>query len=441
MQKLYFILALLFSATTFLVAQNGLVGTGFSSGWNVPADNNSFSASSGTSRILITPANGTGNQFFRLVRNAGADEAYQNGQFGPIGCTTDTDVSPTEGAVNATEGCGVTAFFINVDDGTDNYVFKTRDQFADPVDFLYFKIEGPVEALSSVGTAQVPTPDANGFVGTGETVSIGHLHDFDGLPVGQKAYIRYTTDGFTTSTVSPMGQTPGIGFFSYDIPPQPDGTVVTWYIFTSGDMVAPAVDGSDTDYRTINLENNGGANYTYTVNRALPVTYASWTGRRVKADAVQLNWATASEDQAATFELECSQNGGQQWMTRTTVAATNQTSGAAYNYLDTSTPIGDLQYRLKQVDIDGNFEYSSIITVAGQQDEIKAWPLPTSGLLHISTPDNMEGSMASLTDLTGRTLSTFTLGSEVSTIDVTGIAPGVYVLYIKGYTARKIVVR
>lgn len=86
-------------------------------------------------------------------------------------------------------------------------------------------------------------------------------------------------------------------------------------------MVAPAADGSDTDYRTINLENNAGA--TCTVNRALPVTYASWNGRRVKAIAVQLNWATASEDQAAAFELECGQNSGQQQMPRTTVAAAN----------------------------------------------------------------------------------------------------------------------
>lgn len=53
----------------------------------------------------------------------------------------------------------------------------------------------------------------------------------------------------------------------------------------------------------------------------------------------------------------------------------------------------------------------------------------------------MKGAIASLTDLTGRTLSTFTLGSEVSSVDVTRIAPGVYVLHIKGYTAHKIVVK
>jgi len=122
MRNFYFLLLLCAGALTSLSAQNGIIGTGFSTGWNVPADNTSFTESAGGSRILITPANGTGNQYFRLVRNAGDDEFYQNGQFGPVGCSGDTDLSAASGAINETNGCGDFAFLINVaaDEATDN---------------------------------------------------------------------------------------------------------------------------------------------------------------------------------------------------------------------------------------------------------------------------------------------------------------------------------
>lgn len=440
MQKLYFLALLLIGAATSLSAQNGIVGTGFSTGWNVPADNTDFMASAGDSRILTTTANGMGDQFFRLVRNAGDDEFYQNGQFGPVGCTADANVSATEGAVNATAGCGDVAFFINVDDATDNYVFKTRGLFVDPVDFIYFKIEGPVKEIpAGIFTAQAPMPDANGDIAENQTVTVGTLVN-GGFSPGQAPYLRYTTDGFASSVVLAMDDVGG-GFYTATIPGQPNGTTVTYYLFTSGDAVAPAADGSDADYRTINLLNNGGANYVYNINRALPVTYAAFTGRRIKTNSVQLNWATATEDQASHFTLQCSDDDGRNWMDRALISAANLLTGAAYAYLDEGAPYGDLQYRLKQTDFDGSFTHSAIITVAAGDASLEVWPQPAGDVLNLRIPAGQATTSVQLLDLTGRVKRNITLTEGRQTIDVADLKPGVYLLRGEGMETKRIIVR
>ncbi|MEM6771033.1 MAG: T9SS type A sorting domain-containing protein [Bacteroidota bacterium] len=441
MQKFYALVLLFLGGPLTLCAQNGLVGTGFSTGWTVPNDNVSFSASAGTSRILITQANGSGNQFFRLVRNAGDSEFYQNGQFGPIGCTTDTDVTPTEGAVNTTEGCGFTAFFIDVTDETDNYVFKTPWEFEPDPTFIYFKIEGPVKSFMSASTAQVPVPDANNFVPADETVTVSNLLGAEGLSPGHAAYLRFTTDGFMTSTVLKMEPFALPGFYSADIPPQPDGTTVEYYLFTSGEAVEPAADGTDADYRTINLENNNGNNYFYITNRALPVTYASWQGRRVKANTVQLDWSTASEDEAASFTVERSHDGGVEWTDLTLISAKNLAEGAQYAYLDEAAPMGELKYRLRQTDFDGTNHFSAIISIEGTAAELRVWPQPATQVVHVLVPGHLNGTTAQLLDLTGRVQHQLSLLEGQQTISVGDLPPGVYLLRTSGLPARRIVVR
>jgi len=84
------------------------------------------------------------------------------------------------------------------------------------------------------------------------------------LPTGQAVYLRYTTDNWTTSSVSTMTGS-GTSYTAY-IGTQALNTVVKYYVFTSGSglTIAPA----DADLYTINWNAgslNGGSNYSYTV--------------------------------------------------------------------------------------------------------------------------------------------------------------------------------
>jgi hypothetical protein len=77
----------------------------------------------------------------------------------------------------------------------------------------------------------------------------------------EKVYLRYSIDGFTTSTIVAM--TVGGTSASANIPAQVAATGVSYYVFTST-VVAPST--ANADMMTIRWNNNGGSNYNYTVN-------------------------------------------------------------------------------------------------------------------------------------------------------------------------------
>lgn len=436
---------LLVSILLPLAAQNGLIGQGFAAGFSNPADIAYFNNSFGGSRINITASTGTGDQYFRLVRAWDGD----NTEFAPAAtCPAgDQNVSALDGTVIdgvVSFGNCDKAFFINVPNTTDNYVFKTPAATGS-TEFIYFRLQGPVASV--ILTQQMPSNNASGQVPSGTDIQVASLTDLE-LPTGQAAYLRYTTDGFATSTVIPMNTlcVTGSCILNATIPGQPDGIPVSYYVFTSGDAVAPATDGSDADYRTINADNNGGVNYTYTTNVALPVSYTSFTGRRQKADVVDLAWATATEDGASHFSVECSADGGRTWMERATVAAKNRPDGAIYAYTDHGAPLADLSYRLRQTDIDGSYRYSAIAQVAALETGFRVWPQPAvNNRINFSVPDHYLGGRAELISMNGRQVGSVFLSASQQELDLASLPAGIYVLRLTTEqgktTARRVVVQ
>jgi hypothetical protein len=93
----------------------------------------------------------------------------------------------------------------------------------------------------------------------------------------------------------------------------------------------------------------------------LPVELVSFTGE-MRDGAVHLAWRTASEQNNAGFEVERRAQGGT-WNTLGFVRGAGTTTEArSYTFTDNGAS-GNVQYRLKQVDFDGQFEYSNIIEV------------------------------------------------------------------------------
>jgi hypothetical protein len=97
----------------------------------------------------------------------------------------------------------------------------------------------------------------------------------------------------------------------------------------------------------------------------LPVELVSFRGTAT-AQGVQLTWQTATERNNAGFEVQRrSENRGAsaEWQVLGFVRGAGTTSEAqSYSFLD-RTASGKVQYRLKQIDFDGQFEYSNVIEV------------------------------------------------------------------------------
>ena len=79
----------------------------------------------------------------------------------------------------------------------------------------------------------------------------------------EKFYLRYTTDGWVTNTVTPMVVSGTL--ISGGIPAQNSQTSVSYYLFSSVFMNPQ----SDYDLLTLRLDNNFGANYSYVVDQVI----------------------------------------------------------------------------------------------------------------------------------------------------------------------------
>jgi hypothetical protein len=94
---------------------------------------------------------------------------------------------------------------------------------------------------------------------------------------------------------------------------------------------------------------------------ALPVELTSFTAQTT-SEGVRLSWTTASELNNSGFEVQRSTN-QTNWATLGFVRGAGTTTEAqSYSFVDASAS-GRVFYRLKQVDFDGQFEYSNIIEV------------------------------------------------------------------------------
>jgi hypothetical protein len=103
----------------------------------------------------------------------------------------------------------------------------------------------------------------------------------------------------------------------------------------------------------------------YEGSNPLPVELAFFSGT-VLGNAVKLNWRTETEVSNYGFEIQKSEirSKESEWATIGFVEGNgNSNSPKDYSFEDNNAKYGSYAYRLKQIDTDGQFEYSKIIEV------------------------------------------------------------------------------
>ncbi|MEP6683537.1 MAG: alpha-amylase family glycosyl hydrolase [Parafilimonas sp.] len=182
-----------------------------------------------------------------------------------------------------------------------------------------------------------------------------------------------------------------------------------------------------------------GEYYVYTnkdvKGKVLAVNWLSFTAQKTGVHTVTLKWSTQSETNNDRFEVERSNDG----VSFTKIASINasQTSGTQhYSFPDNNPLNGISYYRIKQVDKDGSYQYSSIQKI-NLADVVKRWniyPNPAKNKATVYALSNYTRADISVADLRGKIVYHVSMNNvnanQQINIPVQQLAKGIYVIKI-----------
>ena len=175
----------------------------------------------------------------------------------------------------------------------------------------------------------------------------------------------------------------------------------------------------------------------------LPVTWLSVNGQLQNGNAIT-KWATASEINTDKFEIEHSTDGINYYKVGTIAAAGNSSSTTQYEFVHPSPASGRNYYRIKQIDLDGRFTYSSIIVLQNSDVKAKLIIAPNPVINTVSLFFSEAGNKTiQLISMDGRVVLTQHINGVNSThlINMEQMPAGMYVLRLvtgKGTDTYKI---
>ncbi len=191
-------------------------------------------------------------------------------------------------------------------------------------------------------------------------------------------------------------------------------------------------------------------------NPLTPVELASFTAEVVGFD-VHLRWTTASETNNLGFEIQRLRLGVEAGMNSWKIAGFVEGRGTSssqydYQFRDLKLASGEYEYRLKQIDFDGAFEYSAnlhvVVSGPSRFELLQNYPNPFRNQTEIVFRlETAETATLEIVNLLGQTVRTFDLRPTVGEVQKiiwnglddagTPLPPGLY-FYRIGTGARAI---
>ncbi len=210
--------------------------------------------------------------------------------------------------------------------------------------------------------------------------------------------------------------------------------------YTYADLILPPFNEYEEDkfleklnHRTRYIWENG--EWVYDYERAyyyseleLPIETAAPLRAYVQENTIVLTWATATETNNAGFDIQKSKDGTNWEKIAWKNGQGNSTNQHDYRHIDNSPFIGINYYRLKQIDVDGAFSYSSVVSARYINRSIAVYPNPTKDIIHISLLSDETIDDIALFDMAGRQVYHSMSGN---TLDVSTLPRGMYSIKIK----------
>jgi hypothetical protein len=186
------------------------------------------------------------------------------------------------------------------------------------------------------------------------------------------------------------------------------------------------------------------SNNYFSIVQVTPVELLSFSSSIVDND-VTLNWATATETNNSGFQVERRKTQDERIKDWENIGFVNgngtTTETKSYSFKDKTLSTGKYQYRLKQIDFDGTFEYSNIV-----EAEIlpptkfsleQNYPNPFNPTTTIKWQTPKDGwQTLKIIDVTGNEIATQVDGYKVAgnyeiTFNAKNLASGIYYYQIK----------
>ncbi|MDQ6480569.1 DUF4347 domain-containing protein [Dyadobacter sp. LHD-138] len=325
------------------------------------------------------------------------------------------------------------------DPATGNLTFDPNPGFtSDPTACTYTLTETSTgltdNATAAVGYNQV-APAANNDSSTNNTPGTNVTQNIltndllsDGSPATPaNTSVLLTTTGLPAGS-SVSGNTltvPGQGVWTYD-PATSDLTFDPNPGFTSDPT---AITYTLTETGT-GLTDNATAVVGY--NPALPVRLVSFQAMSQEND-VLLTWKAADQVSFDRYEIERSLNGKQFAYVGT--EESNELKAGNYQFIDRNAAMlaGTRYYRLKMIDTDGTYAYSSMRSVRFENvPTIVAWPtvLAAGETINLSLPESQSSFKIKMHSLSGNEV--FETNSKLKSIQLPtkGLATGLYLVNV-----------
>lgn len=120
----------------------------------------------------------------------------------------------------------------------------------------------------------------------------------------------------------------------------------------------------------------------------LPVSLISFTARAAEKGIVNLSWSTSQEVNSHYFEVQHSQD-ARRWTPVARVDASSESETTqTYNYQHANPNKGNNYYRLKMIDRDGTFSFSTARSITLEKlVQASLYPNPTSGTFFLKDID------------------------------------------------------
>ena len=170
-------------------------------------------------------------------------------------------------------------------------------------------------------------------------------------------------------------------------------------------------------------------------NSPLPVELTSFEGNLRADNTTLLSWTTSSEFNNSRFEIERSLDGENFEMIGFVKGAgnTNVLSKYAFEYGSDEGAF----YRLKQMDFDGKFNYSNIISITNTKGKATTSPNPFNNQIEINANNII--THAEIIDMMGKVVLSQTINDYSGNLNAQELRNGIY--FIKLYQGGTIITK